>query len=147
MAREIYEQYFRAAEAMPRGVVAKIRNIVQQLEAACAMQISQVRVRLFKPCCFHGAVEDSNSPTTKDSPMEELFLLLAVWFDCVVSSYHFLLVDCCSFRMLMVRWLGLRTWGWASRSWSSCWEMNTRCPHMNSSPVAWSKLYSTSSTM
>lgn len=44
MAREIYEQYFRAAEAMPRGVVAKIRNIVQQLEAACAMQISQVRV-------------------------------------------------------------------------------------------------------
>uniref|UniRef100_K1RA79 E3 ubiquitin-protein ligase n=1 Tax=Magallana gigas TaxID=29159 RepID=K1RA79_MAGGI len=43
MAREIYEQYFRAAEAMPRGVVAKIRNIVQQLEAACAMQISQVR--------------------------------------------------------------------------------------------------------
>ena len=78
MAREIYEQYFRAAEAMPRGVVAKIRNIVQQLEAACAMQISQVRVRLLKPCCFHGAVEDSNSPTTKDAPLEELFLLLAI---------------------------------------------------------------------
>ncbi|XP_033735284.1 E3 ubiquitin-protein ligase HECTD1-like isoform X2 [Pecten maximus] len=42
-AREIYEDYFRAAEAMPRGVVAKIRTIVQQLEAACAKQISQVR--------------------------------------------------------------------------------------------------------
>lgn len=42
-ARDIYEQYFRAAEAMPRGVVAKIRVIVQQLEAACAKQISQVK--------------------------------------------------------------------------------------------------------
>ncbi|XP_021359960.1 E3 ubiquitin-protein ligase HECTD1-like [Mizuhopecten yessoensis] len=42
-ARGIYEDYFRAAEAMPRGVVAKIRTIVQQLEAACAKQISQVR--------------------------------------------------------------------------------------------------------
>lgn len=43
-AREIYEQYFRAAEAMPRGVVAKIRVIVQHLETACAKQISQVKV-------------------------------------------------------------------------------------------------------
>lgn len=45
-ARELYEEHFRAAEAMPRGVVAKIKHIVQQLEAACAKQISQVRVRL-----------------------------------------------------------------------------------------------------
>jgi E3 ubiquitin-protein ligase HECTD1 len=50
-ARDIYEQYFRAAEAMPRGVVAKIRIIVQQLEAACAKQITQVKVRTYYLIC------------------------------------------------------------------------------------------------
>lgn len=42
-AREIYEQYFRTAEAMPRSVVYKMKKIVQQLEAACAKQITQVK--------------------------------------------------------------------------------------------------------
>ena len=46
-AREIYEQYFRTAEAMPRSVVYKMKKIVQQLEAACAKQITQVKVNLF----------------------------------------------------------------------------------------------------
>ncbi|KAL5009008.1 hypothetical protein ScPMuIL_014589 [Solemya velum] len=42
-ARQLYEEYFRAAEAVPRDIVAKMRTIVQQLEAACAKQISQVK--------------------------------------------------------------------------------------------------------
>ena len=44
LASELYEQYFKQAEATPRGVVAKLCNIVQQLESACAMQINQVKV-------------------------------------------------------------------------------------------------------
>ncbi|KAK3576282.1 hypothetical protein CHS0354_036017 [Potamilus streckersoni] len=43
LAREIYEQHFMSAEALPRSVVYKMRTIVQQLEAACAKQITQVK--------------------------------------------------------------------------------------------------------
>ncbi|XP_064604069.1 LOW QUALITY PROTEIN: E3 ubiquitin-protein ligase HECTD1-like [Liolophura sinensis] len=42
LARELYSHYFKAAEATPRGVVAKLKNIVQRLESACAQQISQM---------------------------------------------------------------------------------------------------------
>ena len=35
LAREVYEQHFRVAEAVPRGVVATLRGIVSKLEAAC----------------------------------------------------------------------------------------------------------------
>lgn len=42
-AREIYDEYFKAAESMPRSIVYKMRMIVQQLEAACAKQITQVK--------------------------------------------------------------------------------------------------------
>ncbi|XP_050406417.1 E3 ubiquitin-protein ligase HECTD1 isoform X3 [Patella vulgata] len=43
VARDLYEDYFREAEAKPRGVVAKLFTIVQQLEAACAKHISQIK--------------------------------------------------------------------------------------------------------
>lgn len=34
----MYEQYFRAAQAQPRGVVAQLGNIVAQIERACQKQ-------------------------------------------------------------------------------------------------------------
>ncbi|KAI4462742.1 e3 ubiquitin-protein ligase trip12 [Holotrichia oblita] len=37
-AQSIYEQYFKAAQAQPRGVVAKLGNIVAQIERACQKQ-------------------------------------------------------------------------------------------------------------
>lgn len=35
MAREVYDKHFRVACATPRGVVAKLCNIVGQIEEAC----------------------------------------------------------------------------------------------------------------
>ncbi|XP_044749275.1 E3 ubiquitin-protein ligase Ufd4 isoform X2 [Coccinella septempunctata] len=40
LAYQIYEQYFRVAQAQPRGVVAKLGNIVAQIERACQKQCS-----------------------------------------------------------------------------------------------------------
>lgn len=40
LAYSIYEQYFRAAQAQPRGLVAKLGNIVAQIERACQKQCS-----------------------------------------------------------------------------------------------------------
>ncbi|KAJ8931073.1 hypothetical protein NQ314_016102 [Rhamnusium bicolor] len=40
LAHQIYEQYFRAAQAQPRGIVAKLGNIVAQVERACQKQCS-----------------------------------------------------------------------------------------------------------
>ncbi|XP_067009629.1 E3 ubiquitin-protein ligase HECTD1 isoform X3 [Anabrus simplex] len=37
-AQEIYEKYFKVAQAQPRGVVAKLGNIVAQIERACQKQ-------------------------------------------------------------------------------------------------------------
>ncbi|XP_049940581.1 E3 ubiquitin-protein ligase Ufd4 isoform X3 [Schistocerca serialis cubense] len=37
-AQEIYDKYFKAAQAQPRGVVAKLGNIVAQIELACQKQ-------------------------------------------------------------------------------------------------------------
>ncbi|XP_033230566.1 E3 ubiquitin-protein ligase HECTD1 isoform X3 [Belonocnema kinseyi] len=39
-AQEIYERYFKAAQAQPRGVVAKLSTIVSQIEKACHKQQS-----------------------------------------------------------------------------------------------------------
>ncbi|XP_071056058.1 E3 ubiquitin-protein ligase Ufd4 isoform X3 [Onthophagus taurus] len=39
-AQAIYDQYFKAAQAQPRGVVAKLGNIVAQIERACQKQSS-----------------------------------------------------------------------------------------------------------
>ncbi|PVD26171.1 hypothetical protein C0Q70_13840 [Pomacea canaliculata] len=43
LAHELYDGYFRLAEATPRGVVAKLSGIVQQLDSALARQISQLK--------------------------------------------------------------------------------------------------------
>ncbi|XP_046388843.1 E3 ubiquitin-protein ligase Ufd4 isoform X5 [Ischnura elegans] len=37
-AQAVYEKYFKAAQAQPRGVVAKLGNIVAQIERACQKQ-------------------------------------------------------------------------------------------------------------
>jgi len=42
LAKDIYSQHFRAAQAMPRGVVAKLCAVVKQLETACEKHSSQV---------------------------------------------------------------------------------------------------------
>ncbi|XP_015172356.1 PREDICTED: E3 ubiquitin-protein ligase HECTD1 isoform X6 [Polistes dominula] len=39
-AQDIYEHYFKAAQAQPRGVVAKLGTIVNQIEKACQKQQS-----------------------------------------------------------------------------------------------------------
>lgn len=39
VAQEIYDKYFKAAQAQPRGVVAKLGNIVAQIERACQKQV------------------------------------------------------------------------------------------------------------
>ena len=44
IARELYDEYFKAAEAKPRGVVSKLCAIVQQLESAFARQLTQIKV-------------------------------------------------------------------------------------------------------
>ncbi|XP_014675759.1 PREDICTED: E3 ubiquitin-protein ligase HECTD1-like, partial [Priapulus caudatus] len=41
-ARELYDQYFVAAQATPRGVVAKLRKIVDNLDSAYAKQLTRV---------------------------------------------------------------------------------------------------------
>ncbi|XP_074030517.1 ubiquitin fusion-degradation 4-like isoform X4 [Leptinotarsa decemlineata] len=40
LAHQIYEHHFRAAQAQPRGIVAKLGNIVAQIERACQKQCS-----------------------------------------------------------------------------------------------------------
>ncbi|XP_071078576.1 E3 ubiquitin-protein ligase HECTD1-like isoform X2 [Haliotis cracherodii] len=66
LARELYEDYFKAAEATPRGVVAKLCGIVQQLESSCAKQISQIK-------CTNG---DVTWRQEMRSALEELVSLL-----------------------------------------------------------------------
>lgn len=46
LARDIYEKYFKAAQTQPRGVVAKLGNIVAQIERACQKQVIHVNKRL-----------------------------------------------------------------------------------------------------
>ena len=41
LAREVYDKHFRAACATPRGVVAKLCNIVAQLDEACRKHSTQ----------------------------------------------------------------------------------------------------------
>lgn len=45
LANSIYEQYFKAAQAQPRGVVAKLGNIVAHVERACQKQCSYTNNR------------------------------------------------------------------------------------------------------
>ena len=50
-AREVYEKYFKAAQATPRGVVAQLCNIVTQLETACDKHTNQ-QLKVSKPAIF-----------------------------------------------------------------------------------------------
>jgi len=50
LAKDIYSQHFRAAQAVPRGVVAKLCAVVKQLDAACEKHASQVSVD-YCYCC------------------------------------------------------------------------------------------------
>jgi len=45
LAKDIYSQHFRAAQAVPRGVVAKLCAVVKQLEVACEKHSCQVLLR------------------------------------------------------------------------------------------------------
>lgn len=48
MARELYDDHFKAVESMPRGVVVTLRNISTQLESAWELHTNrQVRARDF----------------------------------------------------------------------------------------------------
>lgn len=42
LARDVYEKYFKAAQTQPRGVVAKLGNIVAQIERACQKQVRYI---------------------------------------------------------------------------------------------------------
>ena len=42
MAKETYDNYFKAAQASPRGVVAQLYDIVHKLEGACNKQVNEV---------------------------------------------------------------------------------------------------------
>lgn len=55
MASEIYDKYFKVAQAQPRGVVAKLGAIVAQIDRACQKQVSvNYRLRLIvnEHVCF-----------------------------------------------------------------------------------------------
>lgn len=41
MARELYDDHFKAVESMPRGVVVTLRNIATQLESAWELHINR----------------------------------------------------------------------------------------------------------
>ena len=44
LARELYDQHFKAAQATPRGVIAKLCHIVKRVQAAKDKQIAQTEV-------------------------------------------------------------------------------------------------------
>ena len=46
VAREVYDKYFRVAQATPRGVVAQLCSIVAELEAASYKHTSLVKVTI-----------------------------------------------------------------------------------------------------
>ncbi|KAK2190392.1 hypothetical protein NP493_82g04009 [Ridgeia piscesae] len=42
LARDIYEQYFKVAQSVPRGIVAKLFNIASHLDSACKKHSNQI---------------------------------------------------------------------------------------------------------
>lgn len=56
MARDLYDDHFKAVESMPRGVVVTLRNIATQLESAWELHANrQVSVLpLFLMCDIGG---------------------------------------------------------------------------------------------
>ncbi|XP_028141816.2 E3 ubiquitin-protein ligase HECTD1 isoform X2 [Diabrotica virgifera virgifera] len=76
LAHQIYEQYFRVAQAQPRGIVAKLGNIVAQIERACQKQ-----------CSYGNNREGGNSwKEILHNALEELTEILKE--DGVVSAYE-----------------------------------------------------------
>lgn len=60
MARDLYDDHFKAVESMPRGVVVTLRNIATQLESAWELHTNrQVNISPFSIMCvvsgFHVA--------------------------------------------------------------------------------------------
>lgn len=56
MARDLYDDHFKAVESMPRGVVVTLRNIATQLESAWELHANrQVSISpLFLMCDISG---------------------------------------------------------------------------------------------
>lgn len=40
LAKEVHDKHFKAAQAQPRGVVAKLCNVVAQIDRACQKQLN-----------------------------------------------------------------------------------------------------------
>uniref|UniRef100_T1J5Y0 E3 ubiquitin-protein ligase n=1 Tax=Strigamia maritima TaxID=126957 RepID=T1J5Y0_STRMM len=57
-ARELYEHHFKAAQAQPRGVVAKLCNIVAQIERACQKQLNNKEIENEWKEILWGALEE-----------------------------------------------------------------------------------------
>ncbi|CAH0382752.1 unnamed protein product [Bemisia tabaci] len=74
-AQDIYEKYFRAAQAQPRGVVAKLGTIVAQIERACQKQ------QMNRDCSKQGAWRELLSGALHD-------LVQLLREDGVVSAYE-----------------------------------------------------------
>lgn len=51
MARELYDDHFKAVESMPRGVVVTLRNISTQLESAWELHTNRQVYRLTLISC------------------------------------------------------------------------------------------------
>lgn len=52
MARDLYDDHFKAVESMPRGVVVTLRNIATQLESAWELHTNrQVNISPFSIMC------------------------------------------------------------------------------------------------
>lgn len=76
-AQDIYDRYFKAAQAQPRGVVAKLGNIVAQIERACQKQ------------CSYGNNRDRDGNSWREilrNALDELSQILHE--DGVVSAYE-----------------------------------------------------------
>lgn len=65
MARELYDDHFKAVESMPRGVVVTLRNISTQLESAWELhtnrQVCRLALRWWKSSTYL-RLKDSRSP-------------------------------------------------------------------------------------
>lgn len=65
MARDLYDDHFKAVESMPRGVVVTLRNIATQLESAWELHTN----RQVRSSCYIGSKKYMffNKKTKKNS--------------------------------------------------------------------------------
>lgn len=59
LARDVHDKYFKAAQTQPRGVVAKLGNIVAQIERACQKQVSSSFLNCIWKLCSFQFIEQS----------------------------------------------------------------------------------------